>query len=130
MKEQFITLTVLSSVIKEDVLKSLDSISKIKRDSYGRTAEDYLELNVPVPEELVINQKESLEDEKNYDLLELTGKFRPRDIIFMIKSDNNSTKIYLYSDYTVYVRQTIEEIEDILLKFREHNKKQKNHGVQ
>jgi hypothetical protein len=96
MKE-FITVSVLFSDKKEVPLK----------DAHGRTVEDYEDLGIPIPAELLSN------DEDEGEWSESISKVRPSDIAFVTNLHKGS-KLYLFSDYTLTIKETSQEIEELV----------------
>jgi hypothetical protein len=120
----FITLTVVTSKIKEEVRKKLvDSTKKIipkvpRKDSLGNTPNFYKELGIDPPEDF----KEDLENEvfeikkSDYELEEKLAKIRPELIEFMVNNEEFGCTLYVSKDFTITVKESVEEVENKIKK--------------
>jgi hypothetical protein len=117
--EDFITVTVVTSKLKKEVqekLMKMNSGSEVvdsKKDSLGRTAEFYHELGIDVPEELQSEEGvKTFEIKKeHYDIVEKSGKIKPSVIDFMVDNEDFGCILYVDTDFTITVKETVEEIE-------------------
>ena len=123
---------------------SSDSDNSLK-DTYGRTAEDYREMGIPVPEELqellddsiensLLDEHGDLDLDENKDYTEHETKFmcNTDKIIYIQEYDNDTTMMFLDSKFIaltgieqgvlpVVVKESIDEIDSII-----NNSKNKN----
>ena len=124
--EDFITVTVVTAKLKKEVQEKLMKLNSNpemfnnKKDSLGRTAEFYKQLGIDIPEEL---QSESdgktFEIKKeHYDIVEKSGKIKPSVIDFMVDNEDFGCILYVDTDFTIAVKETVEEIEDKINKFK------------
>lgn len=114
-KREFITLTVISSVLKDEVKKkvlgSIDSVSK--KDSNGKDLSFYEELGITPPDELLENENDYIEiKEEDYNEVKTESRIRPEQISFMVNEEKKGSTIYLEIDYKLTVEETVEEIEE------------------
>jgi hypothetical protein len=117
--EDFITVTVVTAKLKKEVqekLMKMNSGSEVvdsKKDSLGRTAEFYHELGIDVPEELQSEEGvKTFEIKKeHYDIVEKSGKIKPSVIDFMVDNEDFGCLLYVDTDFTITVKETVEEIE-------------------
>ena len=118
--EDFITVTVVTAKLKKEVQEKLIKMSsgseiiENKKDSFGRTAEFYQELGIDVPEELQSEEGvKTFEIKKeHYDIIEKTGKIKPSMIDFMVDNEDFGCILYVDTDFTITVKETVEEIEN------------------
>lgn len=118
--EDFITVTVVTAKLKQEVKEKLINLTlgsdstKNKRDSLGRTAEFYEELGIDIPEELSSeeNVKPFEIKKENYDIIEKSGKVKPSVIDFMVDNEDFGSTLYLDTDFTITVKETVEEVEN------------------
>ena len=118
--EYFITVTVVSATLKEEVQKELLKLNSEydvldnKKDSLGRTAEFYEDLGIPIPEELQSdNEPEIFEVKKeHYNIIEKKGRVRPSIIDFIVENDDSGCILYTNTDFTITVKESVEEIEN------------------
>jgi hypothetical protein len=118
--EDFITITVVTAKLKKEVqekLMKMNSGSEFvdsKKDSLGRTAEFYHELGIDVPEELQSEEGVKTFDIKkeHYDIVEKSGKIKPSVIDFMVDNEDFGCILYVDTDFTITVKETVEEIEN------------------
>jgi hypothetical protein len=118
--EDFITVTVVTAKLKKEVqdkLMKIDSDSEFidnKKDSLGRTAEFYKELGIDVPEELQSEEGiKTFEIKKeHYNIIEKSGKIKPSVIDFMVDNEDFGCILYVDTDFTITVKETVEEIEN------------------
>lgn len=118
--EDFITVTVVTAKLKKEVQEKLIKMSsgseiiENKKDSFGRTAEFYQELGIDVPEELQSEEgAKTFEIKKeHYDIIEKTGKIKPSMIDFMVDNEDFGCILYVDTDFTITVKETVEEIEN------------------
>lgn len=120
----FITVTVVTSKVKEDVRKKLlEATKKVapkspKKDSLGNTPDFYKELGITPPEDF----KEDLENEvfeikkSDYELEEKLAKVRPELIEFMVNNEEFGCTLYVSKDFTITVKETVEEVENKIKK--------------
>jgi hypothetical protein len=117
--EDFITVTVVTSKLKKEVQEKLMKMTSgsefvdSKKDSLGRTAEFYHELGIDVPEELQSEEGvKTFEIKKeHYDIVEKSGKIKPSVIDFMVDNEDFGCVLYVDTDFTITVKETVEEIE-------------------
>ena len=118
--EDFITVTVVTAKLKKEVQEKLMKMSsgseviENKKDSLGRTAEFYQELGIDVPEELQSEDgAKTFEIKKeHYDIVEKAGKIKPSVIDFMVDNEDFGCILYVDTDFTITVKETVEEIEN------------------
>ena len=118
--ENFITVTVVTAKLKKEVKEKLmkmgsdyDNVES-KKDSLGRTAEFYQELGIDIPEELQSEDgMKTFEIKKeHYDIIEKVGKIKPSIIDFMVDNDDFGCTLYVDTDFTITVKETVEEVEN------------------
>jgi hypothetical protein len=117
--EDFITVTVVTAKLKKEVQEKLMKMTSgsefvdSKKDSLGRTAEFYHELGIDVPEELQSEEGvKTFEIKKeHYDIVEKSGKIKPSVIDFMVDNEDFGCVLYVDTDFTITVKETVEEIE-------------------
>ena len=118
--EDFITVTVVTAKLKKEVQDKLMKIGSIsdfiqdKKDSLGRTAEFYQELGIDIPDELQSEEgTTSFEIKKeHYDIIEKFGKIKPSVIDFMVDNEDFGCVLYVDTDFTITVKESVEEIEN------------------
>lgn len=118
--ENFITVTVVTAKLKKEVKEKLMKMGsdydnvKSKKDSLGRTAEFYQELGIDIPEELQSEDgMKTFEIKKeHYDIIEKVGKIKPSIIDFMVDNDDFGCTLYVDTDFTITVKETVEEVEN------------------
>jgi hypothetical protein len=118
--EDFITVTVVTAKLKKEVqdkLMKIGSDSEFidnKKDSLGRTAEFYQELGIDVPEELQSEGgTKTFEIKKeHYNIIEKSGKIKPSVIDFMVDNEDFGCILYVDTDFTITVKETVEEVEN------------------
>lgn len=115
-KSKFITVTVISTNIKEEILDDIIG-EEGPKDEHGRTREYYLDMgftesNLP---EFFRNKEQKkiidLTDPGMYDYVAREGKIRPKLIDFMIDNEDKGCKLYLVTGHTVIVEESVKEIE-------------------
>jgi len=123
-QDDFITVTVVTSRVKETVKKKLMEATKkakirpTKKDSLGNTPDFYKELGINPPEEF----KEDLESEifeikkSDYEIGENNAKIRYALIEFMVDNEDFGSTLYVGKDFTVTVKETVEEVESKIKK--------------
>lgn len=123
-QDDFITVTVVTSRVKETVKKKLIEATKkakirpTKKDSLGNTPDFYKELGINPPEEF----KEDLESEifeikkSDYEIGEKNSKIRHALIEFMVDNEDFGSTLYVGKDFTVTVKETVEEVESKIKK--------------
>lgn len=124
--ENFITVTVVTAKLKKEIqekLMKLDSGSEFiddKKDSLGRTAQFYRELGIDIPEELQSEEGgKTFEIKKeHYDIIEKSGKIKPSVIDFMVDNEDFGCILYVDTDFTIAVKETVEEIESKINKLK------------
>lgn len=115
----FITLTVVTSVLKEDVRDKLIEARKKprtitpKKDYLGNTPNFYKELGIDPPEDFKEDLKnEVLEIKKeDYTFEEKLAKIRPELIEFMVNNEDFGSTLYVSKDFTITVKESVEEVE-------------------
>lgn len=115
----FITVTVVVSVLKEDVRKKLfesqrkPNIPTPRKDSLGNTPNFYKELGIDPPEDFKEDlKKEVLEIKKeDYIFQEKLAKVRPELIEFMVNNEDFGSTLYVSKDFTITVKESVEEVE-------------------
>ena len=125
--EDFITVTVVTAKLKKEVKEKLIKMSsgsefpEDKKDSLGNTAEFYKDLGIDIPEELQAEDSiKGFEIKKeDYDIIEKPGKIKPSVIDFMVDNDDFGCTIYVDTDFTVTVKETVEEIENRINKLKD-----------
>jgi hypothetical protein len=122
--DDFITVTVVTSRVKETVKTKLIEATKKakvrpkKKDSLGNTPEFYKELGIDPPEDF----KEDLENEifeirkSDYEIDEKNSKIRHELIEFMVDNEDFGSTLYVGKDFTVTVKETVEEVEEKIKK--------------
>lgn len=123
-QDDFITVTVVTSRVKEAVKRKLMEATKkakirpTKKDSLGNTPDFYKELGINPPEEF----KEDLESEifeikkSDYEIGEKNSKIRHALIEFMVDNEDFGSTLYVGKDFTVTVKETVEEVESKIKK--------------
>jgi hypothetical protein len=113
-KREFITLTVISSVLKDEVKKKVLGIASVsKKDSNGKDLSFYEELGITPPDELLDSNDDYIEiKEEDYDEVRSESRIRPEQITFMVNEEKKGSTIYLEIDYKLTVEETVEEIEE------------------
>lgn len=135
MSKQFITVTVVSTNLKEEVLDELitdnfkgedDEEDEGPTDENGKTKKFYLELgilekNLP---DFFKNQPDSkqkkiinLTDPALYDYVARQGKVKPKLIDFVIDNEDKGAKLFLVTGHTIRTEESAEEIEAKIEKF-------------
>lgn len=117
--EEFITVTVVTAKLKKEVqekllkLNSGQSLQEPKKDSLGRSAEFFKELGIDVPEDLKDESSQVPFEitKEHYDIEEKMGKIKPRVIDFMVDNEDFGCVLYVDTDFTITVKETVEEIE-------------------
>jgi len=110
-KREFITVSVISSKLKDEVQKRMDGIDSLsKKDSNGRGLDFYEDLGIPPPEELL---EDALLGTNEEDYVEVISEARIRiDLIsFMVNNDDRGCAVYTEIDYKLTVEETAEELE-------------------
>lgn len=119
-------MTLLDTVIKQEVLDKINSSSEEVRDEHGRTKQDYVDLNVKVPDffKTKINPDEELNKDENYETIALELKIKPDEIDFMIQGEDSEvgTRLYYKDKYVLSVAELPSEIEEIIKQFDIINK--------
>lgn len=118
--EDFITVTVVTAKLKKEVQDKLMKIGSSsdftdeKKDSLGRTAEFYQELGIDIPDELQSEDgTKGFEIKKeHYDIIEKSGKIKPSVIDFMVDNEDFGCILYVDTDFTITVKETVEEVEN------------------
>lgn len=122
-KRKYLHLTEIVTVISEKGEEKIKRIERgnsggIKRDSYGRSAENYEDMGLPVPEELLEKVEDEIDSDGNIELVDDEFEYVFNDCLisldsFDFASDHNETGSFLYFKRRrkcIHVEETVEEI--------------------
>lgn len=121
-KKKYLYLTEISTIISEKGEEKIKRIERgssgIKRDSFGRSAEFYEDLNIPIPDELLEEDEDGgIDDEGMIQLEEGEFEYDFNDCLidlddFSCAMNHNEfgSNIYLKNQFYIRVEETVEEI--------------------
>lgn len=116
MRRHRLSLTGVGSQLTENAEKKIEESEEyqIPRCSNGLTEEQYLDLNINLPEDLIkkIKNQERGVELKDEDYEETTSEIVVfTDQIKLITTDNDFTTIFLKDNLTITVTETADEID-------------------
>lgn len=119
-----IKLTITSEVLNESAKREIKRLSSSSLDEDGRDADWYKDMGMPVPSGLIDKEAEELiddimEDKSNFDKMEDVMYVLPSLIeIIVAGDDKEDTTIYLTSNKTFNVKESAEEVYEIINKYK------------
>jgi hypothetical protein len=124
--ESFITVTVVTSYLKEDIAaKLLDASSKSqikssKKDSSGNTLRFYEELGIKPPKDFDedVEKSQFRIKKTDYRLDEKLAKIRPELIEFMVDNEDFGSSLYVGKDFIISVKESVSEVESKIKKIK------------
>lgn len=115
-------LTEVSTVLNEaglekfnNSLEANSSVGALKRDDYGRTAQSYEDMNLPVPKELQGDTEELSDDFVRVNPEDIEYDFNDcvinlSDFMVAIDHEDIGSTVFTRNDFQIHVEETSEEI--------------------
>jgi uncharacterized protein YlzI (FlbEa/FlbD family) len=128
-----IKLTITSEVLKEEVEREIKQLEKSSdTDEDGKDAEWYKDMGFAVPEEIADPKTridELIDNKSNYKKVEDVMFVKPKLIELIVAGDDREdTSIFLKSNKTFSVKQSAEEVHEIILAAKEERKNKKENN--